>query len=123
MSEIVNSISIIFAVISFLFNMVITEVNEILITKKPDKEQKEKVDKFNKKTKASWYKLIFITIIYSLFFIILLPKNIKILRYSKFDLWDFDILTTLFVIFEFIILIFIIYAGDRIIKLSKKIKE
>ncbi|HPN37483.1 MAG TPA: hypothetical protein PL041_03705 [Melioribacteraceae bacterium] len=123
MSEIVNSISIIFAVISFLFNMVITEVNEILITKKPDKEQKEKVDKFYKKTKASRYKLIFITIIYSLFFIILLPKNIKILRYSKFDLWDFDILTTLFVIFEFIILIFIIYAGDRIIKLSKKIKE
>ena len=124
MADLLSSISVILVFLTFLFNAIEKEVNEIIAERKPEIAQKAKRSQFEDRLrKLLWLKVLPITIIYIVVFYSLLPEAISILMTSCFSFWDFDELTTIFIFIEIGLLGLTFYAVSKLWQVIVKFRE
>jgi CBS domain containing-hemolysin-like protein len=124
MGDLLVAISVLLVFLTLFFNAIEKQVSEKVQLQKPEKEQVIKRQKYI----SELYKLLFvktipITLIFLITAYILLPKAVKIVITSNFNLWHFDELNTIFV---FIVIGFwglTVYAIIKTIQLISKIRE
>ncbi|MBN2572515.1 MAG: hypothetical protein JXA68_10335 [Ignavibacteriales bacterium] len=124
MSDIISAVSLIFVIIALTFNNQIKEINIIL--DEPDYEKgmnESRKHQKNKSLKILIVKAIPLFLMFFVLFLILLPKAWELISESNLSIWNFNILTTLFLFIEIIILVFVIYDISIIINLIKKIRR
>lgn len=110
----ISAISVFLLFLTFLFNSIDKRANEILSERIPETKQKEKLRIYHCKLNSLIYlNAIPTTIVYLITTYVIFPKTLSIIVNSHFSLWDFDVLSTLFVFIEFGLVGFSIYALNR----------
>ncbi|MGN6196938.1 MAG: hypothetical protein ACTHOB_18500 [Ginsengibacter sp.] len=124
MADLLSSISVLLVFLTFLFNSIEKEVNEKILERKPEKAQTEKRKKFDKELlKLLWLKTLPVTLIYIITFYSLLPRAIHVLTNSRFSIWSFDELTTIFIFIELGLFGLALFATTKSWQLIKKYRE
>mgnify|MGYP000892660137 CR=1 FL=1 len=122
MSDLISSISVVFVFLGYLFTENISEIKRVINEKYPDKDKKTECDKLKKRLNTTTIKAMFFAIGYFVLFYLLLPTSVNILLISQIDLWNFDLLPTLFIVIEILTIIILFYILNLIWKLRKKRK-
>lgn len=124
MAGLLSSVSVLLVFLTFLFNSIEKEVTEKVLERKPEIAQKDKRKKFDSDVlKLLWLKTLPVTAIYIITFYSLLPRTIRILTNSRFSIWSFDELTTIFIFIEIGLLGLAIFAISKSWQLIKKYRE
>ena len=124
MKKKLSAIGILLVFLIILFNGIEKDVTEIVVLRKPPEAQKKARQKFNNDILILLLlKAVPATLIYFVTFYSLLPKTFHIMSTSKFSLYQFDELNTIFVFIEFGLLGFTIFAISKVYQLIKKYIE
>jgi hypothetical protein len=124
MADLLSAVSVLLVFLTFLLTSIEKEITEKCNTRKPELAQKEKRKLFNNDLiKLLFLKIVPIILIYFITFYALLPKSLKIITNSSFELWNFDELNTIFIFIELGLLSLTIYAVTKLFQLIKKITE
>lgn len=124
MSEILAILSILIALMTFLFDLVYPKVTKILETSIPDKSRIEE----RKETRRGIFlilisRLLPILLLFLILFYLCLPTTIEVCTNSMFDLWGFDILKSFFVLLEFIVFVFVAITGILLLRVINKYRS
>ena len=122
--EIVDSISLLLVFNSLFFTMKYDKINMALHEKKPIKEKKTELKKYNEKIKRTIYidcLPVFIMSLLTVF--ILTPTVLEICFQTKINFLSFDPVITLFIFVYFWIVIILIYSAAYVVRLKSKLKR
>lgn len=124
MSDILSALSVFLVFLTFLLNSIEKEINEILVTRKPETSQSQKLKEYYTQLKKIFFlKSLPITIIYLISFYSVLPKTVTLFLTGKFAIWDFDTLNTIFIFVTLGLLGLTIFSIAKSYQLLKKILE
>lgn len=119
--NVMNGISVLLFFLGIIFEYIRVEINKIIQKETPDKRKIQERKKLKKTYKLTLIKSILVLFILLLVAYMLLPFSLKIIEKYKFDLWNFDILTSTFMLIEIGIIMMSIFVTYKIIKLFRKI--
>lgn len=121
MAETLSAISVLLVFVTVLLSSIEQNV-ETILSKRPQQEHKDKMRKYKRKIKnILCFKLIPISLIYTIVFYTLLPSTIEIISVSTFSFWHFDTLNTIFVFVEVGLLGLVIYSISKVITLFQEL--
>ena len=100
MADLLAAISVLLVFLTLLLSGMQKESDELLKSSAPLKAQTENYNAFRKKALWQIAKSLIITAVFFLIFWTLLPRTCRIIKVSHFDIWNFDELTTVFVLIE-----------------------
>lgn len=121
MAETLSAISVLLVFLTVLLSSIEQNV-ETILSKRPQQEHKDKMRKYKRKIKnILYFKLIPISLIYTIVFYTLLPSTIEIISVSTFSFWYFDTLNTIFVFVEAGLLGLVIYSISKVITLFQEL--
>lgn len=121
MADLLSAISVFLVFLTFLFNGIEKEANEKIASRRPGATATEGLGKFNREIRQLlWLKVVPVSFVFGITFYCLLPEAVKIIQNSKFSLWDFNPLNTLFVFIETGLLGLTVFAFYTAYKLLKK---
>lgn len=123
LSDILSATSVILVFVILAFDKLTTVVGIVLKAKPPDKIKKIEFENYCKEINRTFIKALIVFLILLLFCYLFIPTTLKIFATSNLDLWNFDLLQTLFVIIEFCIISMSIYIGFLTCKLFQKKKS
>ncbi|WP_147379538.1 hypothetical protein [Culturomica massiliensis] len=121
MAETLSAVSVLLVFLTVLLSSIEQNV-ETILSKRPQQEHKDKMRKYKRKIKnILCFKLIPISLIYTIVFYTLLPSTIEIISVSTFSFWHFDTLNTIFVFVEVGLLGLVIYSISKVITLFQEL--
>ena len=124
MGDLLSSISVLLVFLTFLLNGLQQQAEEILEIAKPGIDQQAKTKKINNKILGFfWLKCLPVSLIFGLIFYILLPKTVSIIINSSFNIWNFDILNTVFFLIEIGVLGLTLFSIIKSIQIINKYYE
>lgn len=89
---------------------------------KPDSAKKKEIKNYSSAKYEIICKLFGVLIFYILLFWLLIPKSVEIVKTSKFELWDFNLISTYYILINICLLFFILLTTGFLIKLFNKHK-
>ena len=123
LSDILSATGVILVFIMLTFDKLNSTANDALKLKVPEKIKKIEFDSYCSlitsillRTIFSFLGLLFLSYIF-------LPTTLNIITTSTFNLWNFNLLNTLFVIIEVCVLAMTIYIATLCYKIYKKRKS
>lgn len=123
-SDILSSISVLLVFLTILVTYLSTELRSAIEDPKPDKSQTKARRKAVAKLRFTLLaKAIPITIVFIIITYTLLPQTVEILKSSRISLWNFDSLSTIFIIIEVGLLGFTSYSFAQTIRLIRKLMK
>jgi len=120
MGDIFSAISIILVFVTVIFDVFAKESNDFLANENRDKDKPTALTNFKEKRWKLILKLSVVLFFYVLFFWLLLPGSIEIIKFSKINLWNFDLIKTFYVLINFGTLIYIGLTFNYLHKIRKK---
>lgn len=120
MGDIFSAIGILLIFATVALDFFVKDSQSFLQKTKPDSAKTKETEKYNSEKDSVLCKLLGVLIFYLILFWLLIPKSVEILKTSKIDLWNFNVLSTFYVLINFCILIFIILTIKFVIKTVKK---
>lgn len=120
MSDILSAISILLAIILFFYDKTTSSIKNVLEKPLPPKKQTVEFEKVKNEIFISTGISLIYSLIYLIFFWLLLPTSFKIVMNTKFSIWNFDLSSTIYIIINFTILVFFIISMKNSIKLIQR---
>lgn len=120
MGDIFSAIGILLVFATVALDFVIKDSVDFIKIIKPDASKKTETDNYNSKKNNIVIKLVGVLIFYLVLFWLLIPKSVEILKSSEINFWEFNLLSTFYILINFCILVFIILTLKYIIKTLKK---
>jgi len=119
MGDILSAISVLLVFLTLLLSGIQTDSDALLKTNAPLTTQTENYDAFRKRVFWQIAKCLVVTIIFFLIFWTLLPHTCKIIGHSRFAIWDFDELPTVFVLINTGVFGMFVFGLVYVVKLIK----
>ncbi|HUI30371.1 MAG TPA: hypothetical protein VLX91_09145 [Candidatus Acidoferrales bacterium] len=124
MSDLFSAIGVLLIFLTMLLSAIEKDIGRIIELRKPEPAQEVKRKQFTRELlKLLLLKTLPVTAIFIVTFYSLLPITIEIVTTSRFSLWHFDELKTIFVFVELGIFGLTIYAIIESVQLVKKLIE
>ncbi len=120
MGDIFSAIGILLVFATVALDFFVKEAQIFDKKNKPDASQINRLKEYRREKNSIIYKLVGVFIFYLILFWLLIPKSVEIFKTSRFDLWDFNIITTFYILINFCILIFIVLTLKYLIQTTKK---
>lgn len=120
MGDIFSAIGILLVFATVALDFIVKDANLFLQKDIPDKSKTTEISKYKNNKNEIIIKLLLVLIFYFVLFWLLIPKSITILSQSNFDMWDFDLLSTFYVLINFCILIFVVLTFNYFIRTIQK---
>lgn len=124
MSDILSSVSLLLALLTFMFNLAYPRITQEIDKPLPPQAQKEE-RKIQQKgtTRLIFFGSLPILLSFIALFYINLPKSIEILSTSIFNIWNFSIIPTMFIMIELAVLGFSVLNIWCLYKLIKRWRD
>ena len=123
LSNILSAISVILVFLTIIFDILSKEVDVLVGKKKP----LEKEGEYRKELQTAFRRSASNTVLHSIAFLmltfLLFPTVFTILKNSSLNLWNFDVLNTLFVFIYIFVIIFSILSIRMTYKILKRKSE
>ena len=120
MGDIFSAIGILLVFATVGLDFFVKDSQRFLQKPKPDSAKTTETKNYKSEKNSVVYKLAGVLIFYIILFWLLIPKSVEILRTSIFDLWDFNLISTFYILINFCILIFIVLTIRFVIMTMKK---
>ena len=120
MGDIFSAIGILLVFATVALDFFVKEVQTFDKKTIPDAAQIIRLKEYRQEKYSIIYKLLGVFVFYLILFWLLIPKSVEIFKTSRFDIWDFNVISTFYVFINFCILIFIVLTLKYIIQTSKK---
>lgn len=120
MSDIFSAISILLVFATVSLDLFIKDSQIFLHKSKPDESKTKETTKYNSERESVLCKLSGLLVFYILLFWLLVPKSFEIVKTSEIHFWNFDMISTFYVLINFCILFFIILTIKYVIKTKNK---
>ncbi len=120
MESIFSAISILLVFASVILDLLVKDISNFKKINKPNCDQKEHLKKYIKQKNKLIFKIIGCLVFYLVFFYLLLPQSVNIIKTSAFRLWNFNVTNALYILINFTIFIFIIQLFIYLIQIIKK---
>lgn len=126
LSDILSATSVLLVFLFYALEKLISSIFDFLKEKFPDKIKETEFQRFKFRIN-SYLKRAFLAfiILFSISYIFC-PTTYRILEMSEFDIWDFNLLNTLFILIETCLIcvtVFVAYLTYRIISKRKDYKK
>jgi hypothetical protein len=122
MADILAAITVLMVFLTFLLQAIDNQITVQIDAPTPNVSKTIERAKFKKKLRVLLItKSIPITIAFAITSYTLLPKSISIIHHSRFDLWNFDILNTIFIFIELGAIGLTVYSTVKLVQLAKKL--
>ncbi|MEI7526703.1 MAG: hypothetical protein WCJ95_20310 [Mariniphaga sp.] len=119
MSDIFSEISILLVFATVALDFFIKDSYSFIKKGPPDLSKNTDVKIYNTERNIISIKLFAVFFFYAILFWLLLPKSIEIITKSHLDLWDFNILSTFYILINLCIVPFIILTIKSLINILK----
>lgn len=120
MDNIFSAIGILLIFATVLLDFFVKDSQTFIKKTKPDNAKITAIQNYKNAKNIIIFKLAGVLIFYLTLFLLLIPKSVEILKTSKIDLWEFDLISTFYILINFCILIFIVLTLKYLIKTAKK---
>ncbi len=120
MSDILSAVGILLAIITLFYDKAFNTIKPYMEKSIPPKEQEAELKKVKTEIEKSIRTAILFNLIYFVFLWLLLPTSIDIIVNSTFNLWNFDIVNTIFIIVNCTVLVFFLISIRTIVRLIVK---
>lgn len=120
MGDIFSAIGILLVFATVALDFFVKEAQTFIKKSKPDKSKVTEIKSFRQDKFDIILKLSGVLLFYIVLFWLLIPKSVEILGTSKFDLWNFNQISTFYILINLCILIFIVLTIRYLIQTSKK---
>ena len=117
MSDIFSAISILLVFVTVAFDFFVKDSQSFIKKGLPDRDQETEVKAYTLKKRIIIFKIVIVLIFYIILFWLLLPKSIQILDTSQIDLWDFNVLSTFYILINFCLIPFIGFSIKYLIEI------
>jgi hypothetical protein len=120
MGDIFSAIGILLVFATVVLDFFVKDSQTFLQKTKPDSAKTKELKNYINERNSIGYKLTGVLIFYLVLFWLLIPKTVEILKTSTFDIWDFNLISTFYVLINLCILIFIVLTSRFLIMTIKK---
>jgi hypothetical protein len=121
MNDVLSAIGVILVFLTFLLGSIQTEISKILEEKRPEVSQSAQVEIYKSKIRNTLYlKSLPISIVFAIISYLLIPSCVKIFKESCFDIWNFDVLNTIFIFVEIGLISMASFSIYKSVELAKK---
>lgn len=122
MSDVLSAIGILLAIITLFYDKTSNKIKNVLEKSLPTKDQKIELNKLKKEIEKNIWISIAYDSIYATFLWLLIPTSLDICNNSSLNIWSFDLASTIFIIINCTVMIFLIIAVRYTMLLIKRRK-
>jgi hypothetical protein len=119
MSDILSSISILLVFATIAFDIFMKKAHDFQNEEELDSEATERIKSKMKRKKLLIKEFIFLLVSLIILFYVQLPTTVNILKNSIFSIWNFETVSTLFILINLGILIILVISFIKLIKIIK----